>query len=215
MSGHLWDELLLAQTSLRQEERGRLIAAGVSPVALAFGWVGALNAARDGDYWQPVERGARVFVVPVKIFDPVTPEWPEPEDAVTFGDLVDLVAFRLDAPERWALRVGSATWLGACEPQFLVRQVVSTKDEKMAGLNDLPGRPVLVHRTPLDWLRHAGRGVAPLVRERAELRRLLMVFQSMTTEDVDHSVTLQRLLEQPFPLPQIFVRRKAAQEIVV
>src|SRR5690348_11896544 len=101
-------EYLAAQGTITAAERERLQAA---PDALLWGWVGATAALVERDRWQPCEAGRRVIVVPIRVADPSSPQWHEPAEALMFGELVDLVCFPLDQPDRWALRTGAALWL--------------------------------------------------------------------------------------------------------
>lgn len=188
-------ESLAAQDALTKEERRHLLSIGVSKRALAWGWVGAQNVLIEGPCWQPVTGGTRAFIVPVRAFDAITPEWSDPEDVLCFGDLVDLIAFTLDSPQRWALRLDHAKWLGACEPQLLGPS------------------PVSIQPHPLAWLQQDCQGIVPLVRKHREIYSLLAPFRSIVAHDVAHGRELRRIMERPFPTPRIFIRREADQEI--
>jgi hypothetical protein len=179
-------EFCIAQGAVTDKERTRLLHAGVAPACFMWGWIGAATALMETT-WQPLGGGERVFVVPARIIDPVTPEWPDPLAAVCFGDIVDLVAFRLEEPERWALRIGSATWLGSIEPQVF----------------DPP--PVFVHRTPLDWLRAGGHGLVPLTTKPFELSQLLMPCREIRVSNELFAGQIKRALQRPWPLPRILV----------
>jgi len=105
------------------------------------------------------------------------------------GGLVDLVAFRTDQPSRWRLRVGLGWALGADQVY-----VPSWDNE-----------PLQMWRTPLDWLRNEGVGLAVLDWDAPELRDLLMV-ESMTA-DRDIGARLLEILSRPVRLPKLIVRK--------
>lgn len=186
-------ELCLAQGSLTEQQRGQLRADGVGGQILRWGWAGALPVLLEGDLWQPCEGEPLAFVVPVKAADGHTPENPNPENVLRYGDVVDLVAFRPDRPDRWALRLGAAAWLGAIEPQFL------------------EPRPVRVWRTPLEWLRAGGEGIVPLSHDPEEVRGVLLWCRAIVAADVEHGRQLRRLLEKPARIPPIYVDRPEAR----
>ena len=61
--------------------------------------------------------------------------------------LVDLLAFRLNAPERWWLRIGAA-------------QLVLGKDQFLDAMASSSN--ITLHDTPLQWLRAECEGACPL-----------------------------------------------------
>jgi hypothetical protein len=73
------------------------------------------------------------------------------------------------APDRWALRRGIASWLGACEPQYLDPD------------------PVPVWRTPLGWLRAGCRGLVLLTEDKTDRYRCLSMLGSIVAEDQAHT----------------------------
>src|SRR5438270_930763 len=72
----------------------------------------------DGRFQLDAHGDAKAFVIPVRVGNPLTAEASDPTKAVRHGILIDLIAVSPSYPDRWALRVGNATWLGAIEPQF-------------------------------------------------------------------------------------------------
>jgi hypothetical protein len=187
----LLDEIVAAQASLSSSERHALLAAGVPEKAIRLGMIGAADVVVDGELYQPWPGGIRQFIVPARIGDPATPEWPDPKLAVWLGDIVDLVAFDLEHPSRWALRTGAATWLGASEPQYL----------------DPP--PIIVHAHPLAWLRRECEGLVPLTRAPAELQYLLLSLGGIVVENAKFGTRLKEVLEKPHPIPPISVMEAA------
>lgn len=183
----LYGELLAYQQAITADERERL---QPHPDALLWGWVGATSALVERDRWQPYTLGRRVIAVPVRVADPSSPQCHDPEGALRFGELVDLVAFPIDRPERWALRTGAALWLGAIRPQLFMPD------------------PVTVHPHPLSWLRNP-EGLCPLTRSARELQSLLLPCDAITVADVHHGKRLERALSRPYAIPQILVRQAA------
>jgi hypothetical protein len=116
----------------------------------------------------------------------VTPEtMDDPHEVISWGAIVDLVAFHPRHPARWALRVGAAEWLGCCEPQYL----------------DPP--PVRIWRLPLDWLRADCTGLVILSQEPVDAYRVLSGLHSITAEDAAHAGELRRVLSRSWLVPHI------------
>jgi hypothetical protein len=190
-SAALLNEFLAAQQSLDSRERQALVAAGVPEKALRLGLIGAADVEIEGDLYQPSPGDSRRFIVPARVGDPATPEWPDPKLAVWLGDIVDLVAFDLEHPARSALRTGAAAWLGAIEPQYL----------------DPP--PIIVHAHPLAWLRRDCEGLVPLTRTPAELQYLLLSLRGIVVENAKLGIRLKEVLEKPHRIPPISVMEAA------
>lgn len=181
-------EFRLALENFSDIDRDALQCAGVPADVVVRALVGVAGVVAAGEVYQPIEGGRRHLIVPVRVGHYVSPQCPEPDRAVARGELVDLLAFRLDAPETWWLRRGVAVWLGACLPQYL----------------DPP--PVLIHRTPLDWLRNGGEGIVILADYPVERRDLLLSFRMVAVDDPSLGRELQRSLERPYAIPPIMVR---------
>ena len=188
---NLLDEFVAAQKALKQPERRSLLGVGIPDKVVRLGMIGAADVVIDGDFYQPSPGGVRRFIVPVRVGDPATPEWPDPALAVWLGDIVDLVAFDLDHPTRWVLRTGAATWLGAIEPQYL----------------DPP--PIIVHAHPLAWLRRECDGIVPLTRTPSELQYLLLSLGGIVVESAKLGLRLKEVLAKPHPIPPISVMEAA------
>src|SRR6202043_1967154 len=88
---------------------------GVGIDTLIDGMVGAARIRMRGELWEPVgpeERGARVYVTPVRGGNRATLESSDAWSANVGGPIVDLVAWHPIRPGRWALREGAAPILG-------------------------------------------------------------------------------------------------------
>lgn len=177
-----------AQRAITPADRALLVEHGISIGTILF-LVGSARIRRDKSrhFFDPAEDGLPAFVTPVIVEVPDTPEASNPPQAVRFGTLVDLVAWHPSRPDSWALRVGSAEWLGAIEPQYL------------------DPAPVTVHRTILSWLQSGTRGIVPLHRTPAELRRVLTYCSSIEAQDRAHAIELRRALRLPWIAPPVSV----------
>ena len=123
----------------------------------------------------------------MRVANPVTAEAADPIEAVRHGVIGDLLAFSPSYPERWALRTGNATWLGAVEPQFLMPE------------------PVPIWRTPLHWLANDCRGLVLLSPDHREQYRVLTICDAILAEDERHAVKLRELLRHPWLAPPVLV----------
>ena len=83
-----------------------------------------------GGLYEPRDEGQAAVLVPAGLA------------TATGWDLVDIVAFYLDKPDRWWRRTGEGTLLGT--------------------INRFSVEPRRLHRDPLTWLRGQGRGVCVL-----------------------------------------------------
>src|SRR3954464_15417564 len=133
----------------------RLAEAGVSWRAIATVAPASMMIRVDGDLFQPDPDGRAAFVIPVRVHSALSPEARAPLEAVAQGEIVDLLAFHPAKPDRWALRRGTAEWLGAIPPQFCAPD------------------PVRVWRSPMAWLIAGCHGMLPLSRNAADIHRLL------------------------------------------
>jgi hypothetical protein len=132
--------------------------------------------------------------MPVCVVDPErldTIEASNPSSVVSIGPAVDLLAFHPGAPNRWALRYGLATVLGAIAPQYCRPD------------------PVPVHRDVTDWLRAGCKGIVLLTHDRFGARRVLQQIQSIEAEDERQALELRRILEMPTPVQSQIVVRTA------
>lgn len=194
-TGILLDEMRAARAALTAEHRVELLEHGVPADLIGrYSLIGAARIRINAGLYDPVPDGRPAFITPALIDNPLTPEAADPlACARVTGDLVDLVAWHPRHPSRWALRVGSATWLGATEPQYMEPD------------------PVAVRRSPLSWLRADCDGLVILSTEPAEAYRLLSSLHAIIAEDAQHVAELRRLVRQPWPLPSI---RAAAHDEV-
>jgi hypothetical protein len=182
-------ELFEAQRALTRAHQAALIAAGVSRAVITLGLIGAARVAFEGTAYRPDDDGKAALIVPARV-DPENPHGFETEDpagAAWLGDIVDLVAFPPELPDRWALRIDVATALGAY----------------------LSPRPVLVHRTPLDWLIAGADGLCLLTGDVHEQQRILSDCHELAAEDAEHAAELRRILRAPcFNIPRVRVTRR-------
>ena len=140
---------------------------------------------RSGQLYQPDDAGRPAWVLPVCVADPMVPDEIEAADplaVVSAGFVVDLLAFSMAAPGRYALRCGVATVLGCIPPQYCDPD------------------PVPIHRDVTRWLRSECRGLVLLTRDPIEIRRILGHCISIEAEDAEHAAELRRMLEMPQPV---------------
>jgi len=186
----LLGEMRAASAAITPADVDELVAAGVAPenASWLIGVTRISHIPDTGLYEPDDEVGAWAFITPIRVEDAATPESRDPERCVRHGDIIDLVAWDTSAPHEWALRAGLAGSAGCVEPQYLDPE------------------PVRVHRSILAWFRAGCRGVVPLSRDPAATYRLLMGFPGgIIAEDGKHAGELARILERPWPLPEIIV----------
>lgn len=108
------------------------------------------------------------------------------------GEIVvtDLVAFDVADPTIFGTLEGCGVLLGA--------------DQIENPSSYLGGRPLLVHRTPLSWLRAGCQGIVVLDERRAAAR-LAGALGNLLAEDLDHARELHRLMGRAFPTSRIRV----------
>jgi hypothetical protein len=190
-------EMVTAQKAMTPHHRDVLISQRISTELIdIWGWVGVDRVLIEGETYQPMAGGSIVFVAPVRTH-PHGPEHANPELFLRVGDIVDLVAWDPEQPDRWVLRTGAATCLGCIGPQLLDPD------------------PVCIWRTPLRWLQSGGSGLCPLMCDLGEIQRLLLGVRHLIAEDVEHGRQLRDLLSRPLWMPTISVpatdeRRAAA-----
>jgi hypothetical protein len=142
-------------------------------------------------YW-PDPDGSPAWLLPVSVVNPWRPgeiEAGDPRDAVCCGPVVDLLAFHPAAPGFWALRRGTATVLGAIEPQHC-------EPEK-----------VPIHRDVTAWLRGDCRGLVLLAGDRHEAAAILRRISNIDAEDKAHAAELEDLLALPPAVTTIVTTR--------
>ena len=131
-------ECVHAHWNVRRSHQDWLAAHGVSPIAIycpfprLHGHFGVCRAQFHDNTYSPAPDGKPVIVMGVS-------EHPD-------EGLIDLVAFEPSNPARWFLRLGNAVVLGLHNARLALFEE----------------SPVLVHGTPLDWLRADCRGVVVL-----------------------------------------------------
>lgn len=182
-------ELRAAWAAMNRDHRTELIAAGILvEIIELYPLIGTASVRLQGRLYEPAPDGRPAYITPVLVADPASPETPAPGTyACHLGEIVDLVAWHPAYPERWALRVGAASWLGCIEPQYMDPE------------------PVCIRRSPLAWLRAGCDGLAILSRDPADAYRLLTGCARLVAEDRTHATELRRLVRQPWPLPGIAV----------
>jgi hypothetical protein len=181
MSGDLdlIGEMAAAQCRLSGAHRDRLIGLGIPGDVLDLcGWVGVERVSVRGALYQPDEDGSWAYVTPVHA-EADGPETASSEATVWFGEVVDLIAWCAEKPERWALRRGSATWLCTIGPQLLDPD------------------PVPIWRTPLAWLQAGGEGLCLLSQVLHDRQRVLFGIRHILAEDVEHGRELRDTVLRP------------------
>lgn len=159
--------------------------------------IARINRIPDTDLYEPAPSGVLAYITPVRVEEPASPESSDPWWYVRNGEIVDLVAWNPRRPSRWALLTGLGDWLGCVPPQYFDPE------------------PVQVWRSVLSWFRVGCRGLVPLSRDPAIAYSLLMGFPGgIYCEDDDvHAAQLERMLEHPWPRPNISVAPTLATEV--
>lgn len=170
-----WD---LAQVSFSRADFLALIKAGVQPSDITS-WM-ASNLLGADDIKITDGRWVRQFRGERAIILPLM----APES----GELIDLVAFRPDLPLSCWMFTGGAPMLGYDE---LFRA-------------ELHGDPLFVHRSPLEWLKAGAEGVV-ILDWLHYWPAYLSGISVLRTETVDFGRRLSKMLNNPFPLPEIQV----------
>ncbi|MBZ0215219.1 MAG: hypothetical protein K8F25_01580 [Fimbriimonadaceae bacterium] len=114
------------------------------------------------------------------------------------GDIIDLVAWRCDDPRWFAARDCWAFALG--------------QDQIDDPGRDCLERPLIVHRTPENWLRSGQQGIC-IVRPSLAYAWLQNVPQ-LLAEDLRHGEQLERLLQPPKPETRILIAETRMMEAV-
>jgi hypothetical protein len=169
------------------------------------------NISPDVDSWLVAVRSDPMDELP----DDITGG--EPGDTLRRGAVVDIIVFDPSRPTTWSLQVGIAKVLGRIDPQYLP-----------------PLPAVRIHKTPLDWLRAGGDGLAFVFLDRAERTRRARLRDDQRAHyaicdaldiretlgqlapdtalmiaktDIDFAAWLRGILEMPLHRRPIFVER--------
>jgi hypothetical protein len=181
-------EYLAALCATELRDLAPLRAAGIGARGLAIACPAIARVKIAGEGFELDAEGGAAYLVPIRVDDPISPETTDPAATLRSSAIVDLVAIHPRHPDRWALRVGTAEWLGAVHPQYLDPALVP------------------VWRSPLAWLRGGCTGLVILSRERADAYRLLADLRGgIIAEDARHAAELRTILAQPWPLPRVIV----------
>ncbi len=136
-------EFDLAWRNRTEEHRKHLADARITFQAmLGAGDLGVARIATTGRLYTPSPTGFPVVILAIW-----SPAPPSIYTAVENPVIIDLIALRLDQPETWWWRIG--------EPGLVL-------GSDNLDLAHVEGRPISLHRTPLDWLRAGCRGACLL-----------------------------------------------------
>lgn len=142
------------------------------------GLIGFANIEADRrDFWQQCEHGPRCAIIA----------------AIEDGAILDLIAFRLAAPNAWFLRTAHSWALGM--------DAITSASRSWDG-----DARVLLHATPLDWLRSNCVGSC-IVNWTDDARRTLCALPGIDVGSPAMAKALRDQLTQPLTLPIIQVRR--------
>jgi hypothetical protein len=180
-------EYLAALRMTRFVDMAPLVAAGVGWPAITSAVPVHATVKVTGPSFEFSDSGRSAYVMPVRTISLLGPEAADPLEAIRDGWIVDLIAFHPAHPDLWALRHGSADWLGAVEPQYADSDAVP------------------VWRSPLGWLQAGCRGVVLLSRERISRYRILSGLGSIVAEDARHAAELQSILAHSWSAPRVIV----------
>lgn len=178
-------EFKFASTACTDADRDLLMRHGV-PEAEIDQLIRAARIRVQGDHYWPDISGGNAFITPILCQSALTPESVAPDIYARRGAIADLLAWHPARPDRWALRVGSAEWLGCIWPQYINPD------------------PVPIRRSPLAWFRGGCTGLVLLSGDAASRYRLLTsCIGGIAAEDREHAVELRRILERPWPSPRV------------
>lgn len=99
-------EYLTALRRMKLAHARELIAQGIPIEAIATVCPAPMRMKRDGERYRPDATGSRAWIMPVCVPDPEHPcdiEAVDPVATLSFGPIIDLLAFSPLAPDRWAL----------------------------------------------------------------------------------------------------------------
>lgn len=148
------------------------------PALLHDGLIGVARVETDKrDFWVPVDTGKPMIVTPVE------------ED----GQALDLIAFDPVEPDVWYLRTGNGYALGA----DAVRNAVQGWDAA--------DKRLLLHATPLDWLRAGAEG-ACVTQWTPESRSAVRHVDAVDVTSIKFARALRLELSRPPRIPEIEVK---------
>lgn len=172
-----------AQDALSKSDALELLAAGL-PKGVIMHMIGVARVRLGDRYYEPDEAGKWAYISPVRATDLRSPytDWHYPW-TVLGGELTDLVCWDVGTPSLWALRCGSAEWLGC------------------ASRNE----PTPLRRTPVAWLRDKCNGLVLLTRDRVRQYEILNDCNDIVAEDEIHADELSAMLSYPYPRKAVFL----------
>lgn len=185
-------EMRQALANLTREHADQLVGCGVPWSVIIDLMIGVerVRATEDGCYC-PDHDGGAAYITPVRAQYADTPQSTAPWRSVRSGYLFDLLAWNLETPDCWALRIGAATWLG-CVPVQDYPELVT------------PARTRL-RRTPFRWICADCAGVVTLSPERADHYRLFSEPQGgIIADDDDHRREVLDILERRWAVPRVW-----------
>lgn len=150
------------------------------PAAELFGesLVGAANIEIGrNDFWAPSDSGVRAAIIP----------------AMEDGAVLDLIAVRPSQPDVWYVRVGNCWALGMDE----ITDARHSLDHSHS---------IVLHATPLDWLRAGGRGVC-VVDWTDDARMTLRDLRAINVASPKFARALRLELSRPPRIPEINIKR--------
>ena len=181
-------EFCAALQAMTPERQAQLRRDGIDvPVPIGFSRI----VGENGRYHPYGEASKFAFILPVRTDFLHTPETIRGIEAVRAGYLVDLLAFRPEYPDRWALRWGGAEWLGSIPPQYCNPY------------------PVRIWRSPVRWLQSGCDGLVMLSGDPLAIRRTLCGCNELLVTE-DDEADLRRLIEQPSRCPRIVAEARHA-----
>ena len=185
------NEWLIIPLRLDQAGFDRLRSFGVEHEALVrCGYLTPARVRIDGNLFDFDEDGIGMLVQPVWI-GPI----PSPHELIDDPILGDLIAWRLDDPDRWYWRRGEhGLVLG---------------DDNLSRAEHFH-EPIRIYRNPLNWLRGRGAGALLLDNSPASLDRLRRCGE-VIADDFTHGVEVENRLHQPAPnIPLISIIQQEA-----
>ena len=172
----------LVDTELSRDHFAALSEAGVSLDMLRiWNWCRTMRVSVEGPIWWPDPAGSPAVIVLVRARHDrgITAE--SPELLLTYGEVIDAVAFDLRRPLRWAVRTGAAVALG------------------IAPWSNEDRVPVPIWKTPIDWLKANGEGICFLTPDLRERQQALRTIRQVSAVDEAHRAELQALARWPDP----------------
>jgi hypothetical protein len=143
------------------------------PKGVIMHMVGIARVRLSGGCYEPDHAGKWAFISPTRASHLCS----------KFCELPDLICWDIDTPDSWALRCGSAEWLGC-----VVRS-----------------HPTPIRRSPVDWLKHRCSGLVLLTQDRVRQYEILTDCNDIVAEDEIHADQLNTLLAYPYPRKAVFI----------